>query len=521
VGVFEGTSLVGAALGSGSSLPLNFGLASKILRNIKYMKLPVSSELQETFVSWKAPSRFLHAPDSWSLKYSSKTIPGAFSRYGLQSAFLVNFWKLLVLAIIGIAVFGIFKLVEVSLSKKRGMMHTISRQVNIAASSFALIQFYGNLDDVVLYFILEMRSTEFETEFRICSSAVAILLLLVGGLFIALHSKFIVRYQKAKELNSSSPLEHFVSRFANLSLIFKDFKDKNSFIQSFLIINVIRSVLPSLVFATLFEYPLIQISSLLVLNILMIVYLCWKRSFKKLSNTLGQIFCEVALLVAHICVFILALSDRIGSDPIIPIETLSKCIIIINFILLFGCTVLLIISLGKMLLQTYLERRKTQPVVPRENNPSASDQRLSTNSGLINQSQGNLQSDSYRNPLKTAPDENPEKDLAHQQEISNSFFVQNRTKDQNPLGGFEVSSSNIEDLEDANQSNLPSNNMPSRSRLRELALSRIAQGSKMRDSLRNKNPESRSQDPSLHSRMIVHQDSMPANQDVSMTNLES
>ena len=63
-GVFEGTSLVGASLSSGSSLPLNFGLVAKILRNFKYMDIPVSRELQ-------VASGFMSAPKSWSLKYNS------------------------------------------------------------------------------------------------------------------------------------------------------------------------------------------------------------------------------------------------------------------------------------------------------------------------------------------------------------------------------------------------------------------------------------------------------------------
>ena len=75
----------------------------------------------------------------------------------------------------------------------------------------------------------------------------------------------------------------------------------------------------------------------------------------------------------------------------------------------------------------------------------------------------------------------------------------NRIRNRNLTGGFDISSSNIEDIEEANQSS-----RPAASRLRELALSRVAQGSKMRDSLQNKGV----QDPSSHSKMIVHEQSM-------------
>jgi len=109
----EGTSLIGSSLGSGSSLPFNFGLVAKILRNTKYLNLTVSTELQETFISWKVASGFMSAPESWSSKTGdAKSLPFVFSRYGLASEFLINFWKPFIMSIIGFVTFGIFKLLE-------------------------------------------------------------------------------------------------------------------------------------------------------------------------------------------------------------------------------------------------------------------------------------------------------------------------------------------------------------------------------------------------------------------------
>ena len=88
-GVFEGTSIAGAALGFGSSLPVNFGLVAKILRNMKYLNVTVSLELQEVFYSWRA-NGFLKAPKSWSVESESKPLPRVFSRYWLDPVFLIN-----------------------------------------------------------------------------------------------------------------------------------------------------------------------------------------------------------------------------------------------------------------------------------------------------------------------------------------------------------------------------------------------------------------------------------------------
>ena len=474
-----------AALGSGSSLPVNFGLATRILRNIKYMKLTVSDELQESFISWKMPSEWVSAPDSWSLKYSSKDLPEVFSRYGLESAILMNFWKPLILSLGGFAVFVIFKLLEISLSKnKKNLIYMISRQVNILGSNFALIQFYGNLDDLTLYFTLEMRSTEFETGFRICSFVIAIVLLLAGVVFLVLH---LVMLRKGAGPEGG--------QYENISLICKDFKDKNIFIQSFLMIYVIRSVLSSLVFALLFEYPILQISLQLALNILMIVYLCWKRSFKELFNTLGQIFCEIALLVAHICVLILAIFDHNGSGSN-SIENVSKCIIIMNFILLFGCAALLIINLAKMLYKSFMERRKTPQILSQDPNVFASakfnrpEQDLdqshpnlsASHDGLINQSQGRLQSEPFPTKTEANENENIGKETI-QQEVS---FGEEKPNNESPTEDLDMSSPDIENSEDVNRSTVMLSSIISQAQTQELAFARIAQGSSMRNKFKKK-----------------------------------
>ena len=552
-GVFEGASIIGT-LNSGSSLPLNFGLVAKILRNIKYMSLPVSSELYETFFSWKVASGFLSAPKSWSSKYTSKTIPVVFSRYKLQSAFLTNFWKPLMMTLIGIAVFGIFKGTEVSVKDKKSMVYKISKQVNVIASNFALTQFYSNLDDVLFYFTIEMRSTKFETGFRVCSSVLAIVLFLIGAIFIFLHSQILGRYQKLKEANSTPQLEEFVAKFMNVNLIFKDFKDTNSLTQSFLMVNIGRSVLSSLIYATLFEYPMIQISFLLVLNILMIVYLWNLKSFQEFTNTCGQMFCELTLFTVNICVFLLALFDHAEDYPLASIERLGKCIIVLNFILLFGSALLILVNIGKMLYQVYKNKKKpprqglqhSLPVsekilTTKFSRPAGglpqSNQSLSTNTGLSNEPQQTFQ---YHDTFEAPSVYNNHNSFSfpnktNQQGVSRNYSIYHPARNQNPSGfdtaqieSFEISNSNnilqsspIEEVGEISQPNLTSKKKLPRSRLlinREITAARIAQFSK-KESSNYGTSQNGVQDSSFHSQMALNQD-FSINQEVSLANLD-
>ncbi len=128
---FEGASLIGAAFSSGGSLPFNFGLVSKMVRNVKYLNISVSADLRQSFVSWTATSSFLKAPESWNSESEtrSRILQEVFGRYGLEPAFLINYWKTLILTLVGVVLFGIFKVIEVCFTKENTKGHSVARLI--------------------------------------------------------------------------------------------------------------------------------------------------------------------------------------------------------------------------------------------------------------------------------------------------------------------------------------------------------------------------------------------------------
>ena len=385
---FEGTSIAGAALASGSSLPINFGLVAKILRNTKYLDITVSSELEETFYSWKVASGFLAAPDSWSLKVNSNPLPDVFGRYDLSPTFLINYWKPLVLTLIGFVLFVIFKGVEIKLLKKKD---SIPRQIHLQASNFALTQIYSNLDDVILYLILDFRSTRFDGYFGICSIILAVIMLIIGGLVLTAHIFLLSQYQGLNQ--EKSQIERFLYKYENIKLIFKDFKDINFFTQSFLWIHITRALISSLLFAALFEYPLLQVLLLLVLNLCVVAFLLIKKPFKEPLGTFSQLFCEVILLIANICMLIMAIFDQIDSYPAAVLQHLGRAVIILNDILLLGSAILMIIEILRSLYLSYKAKKKTLiPSVAVKSLPSLQKARL--NPDMVNSTYDLNQSES-------------------------------------------------------------------------------------------------------------------------------
>lgn len=266
------------------------------------------------------------------------------------------------MALIGFSLYGTFKCVEMYYEKKdkKSKLYTISRQIHVAASNFALTQFYNNLDDAILYFSIEIRSAEFDNAFRVFSCGFAIILLFAGGMILAVHSSLLSKYQNIKREQKKPQLETFTRKNENINLIFKDFHDVNFLTQSFLLINLIRSLVSSVIFSMLYKYPLLQISLLLVLNLGMLAYLLKRKPFKEIVNTCGQVFCELVLLVANISMLSLAISEENDSTNYSSIKGLSKCVIVLNWALLVGCAVLLLASVGKGFYKSYQEKKKAK-----------------------------------------------------------------------------------------------------------------------------------------------------------------
>jgi len=256
------------------------------------------------------------------------------------------------MALIGLALFVVFKSAEaLSKSPKSSRWHLTWKIANITASNFALTQFYSSFDDLVLFFVLDAKSTKFDTSFRIFSFTLGIILLVIGVLILILHLVTLYQYQRLKRLQDQIIDSHlfqvFVEKYQNINLLFRDFKDNSLFQQTFLWIHVSRTLLASLIITLLFQYPLVQISLLTSLSIAIILFLIVKRPFKDPFNAIGQFFCEFLLLIANTSMLIMASFDKREVTPTNAIEKLSKMIIIIYSVLLVGGLVFMTLGTGK------------------------------------------------------------------------------------------------------------------------------------------------------------------------------
>jgi len=369
---FDGAAILGNSVAVGTSLPTNFGLVAKILRNIRYMNITVSSELEETFYTWKISSGFISMPDSWNDYSEPEVLPEVFERYNLGSLFLVNYWKSLVMILIGLSLYVIFRLLDIKRLSGKKKIETVSkvssalRSLNVFASNFTLTQVYGSLDDIIFFFVLQTRSSDFHIDFGRASFALSIVLVLFGILILGVHILILVRYRRSLRMakdKSSQELKKFLEKHENFKMLFQDFKDTNLMKQSFLLIYVGRSIVSNVIITTLFEYSLLQTLLLTSLNILILIYLIICRPFKEKLNAIGQYFCEIILLLVSVSMLAMAIIDNSSSGSEAVVDRFSQLVILMNMTLVIGSLVFMLPSIGKTLYTIYKERKaeKKQP----------------------------------------------------------------------------------------------------------------------------------------------------------------
>jgi len=438
---FEGASLIGSAFSSGGSLPFNFGLVSKMVRNVKYLNITVSSELRQSFVSWTATSSFLKAPQTWgsNSNSNSRILQEVFDRYGLESAFLINYWKTLILTLAGVVLFGIFKIIETCFTKDNSKGRSIMRSIHIAASNFALTQFYSNLDDVVLYLAFDARTFKFDTSFDGISFIIGVIAMMIGIIAVGVHILLLRKYQGLKKKQAEAEFEAFKAKSQNVDLLFKDFKDTGFSTQSFLLVYLIRCIITSLIFALLFDYPFLQILILLFLNAIMITYLLVVRPFKDFFDTCGQFFSEFILLLVNICMFILCIFDQVGSKPLEAIDKLSSCVIILNMILLVGCAIFLVISILRLfynLYKIYRERKQIKNTALVLSSLTKKFDQLKLTQNMDQKTSGLEQSNESQQNLHNVTDQGG---ISLEKQSSNSVLFENQAEDV-----FETSQGNLD-----------------------------------------------------------------------------
>ena len=129
---------------------------------------------------------------------------------------------------------------------------------------------------------------------------------------------------------------------------------------------IIRNTLSSLIIVVLSDYPLVQTSCLMTMDVVIILFLYLKNPFKTFRGKLAQYFYEITTLLVHISTFSLSLK---------PSDTgrsfFSTTIIYLNTALITGAVCFMFFEIYKtinvIIEQKKAARLKERQVVPQEN----------------------------------------------------------------------------------------------------------------------------------------------------------
>lgn len=379
-GTVGNLGLAAASLASpGDSSSSSIGTLAKMLFYIRYLNINYPEDLRVLFEATKPSSISL----TLGLQMNQRTrqdlyyvpVSDKFTIYNVNSSFLVNFWDGMVLLVI---IFGmvivllVFEFAAKILNKK-WLPYALINKVRIAIQNFALLQFYICCSDIVLFGSLQISRIEIRSPLDLIS----IILACVGSALIigvlCLHIFIVYKHQKIsqkyKNTGDDVELKRFEKHYQGLSAFFEDFRAVSYLHESCLIFTVLRAIVFNLIISFLYNYPLFQAIIIVMLNIILVVYLGFKRPFKHIVNFLQQMIAEVILLVVNTSMLTLAFMDGGSITDPSKRDVLGCIIVFCSLIFRFMPSIFTTIKMVILAKEIYEDRKKKcQAVHPQSGN---------------------------------------------------------------------------------------------------------------------------------------------------------
>ena len=331
----------------GSAVSPLAALVSKIVQNTRYLNLSVTSDLAGVYKTWQTNIISWDVPNLMSNLDHFETSPILFSQYDLGSPFLVNFWPTLINVVIGFGTFLACLLLQKVFEHEnyKGWAYSLMLKLVAGSFNFALVQAYACLDDILFYLVLDAKTNPFNSFFSWTSMVCAVLFLALGCLQVFFNFWTVKKYQSIKP-QGTNEIEAFNENNKYWVLFYSDFNDDDLWSQAFFAIIIIRSALSSFVITVLYDYPLLQASYMIMMDMAILSFLYLKNPFNTLRGTLAQYYYEIITLLVHICAFILGLQDTFDTPSATVRLIMSTGILYLNTALISG-------AIGFMFIEIY------------------------------------------------------------------------------------------------------------------------------------------------------------------------
>jgi len=348
---------VEAALVSSGAMAIFTGILFKLIGYIKYLDIAYPNNLEQALRNWQSdliPSVFPEMSQNAKNSLKTKPIPAIFVKRKVAPTFLENFWfPMWNLATSSFALGCV--LLATFYCKRKGKKNgeLILKYLLTGLVNFIIIQLYFNCGDIVLFFILEIRSIDFGSAGSVLSFCLSVIFLSIVICTLTLHSFLLFRYTNAHQKKKISEFEAKYSRF---KILYEDFKASSFLPSSYLLLFTLRDIALNLVIALLFEHTLAQAILFICICVAFISYLGIMRPFKETLENWGQCFFEALVLLTYIITLFIRHADASDwQNPEKIKDQLGLGVLIIALIFSVASTIVMIFSLLKMCLYFYKE----------------------------------------------------------------------------------------------------------------------------------------------------------------------
>ena len=331
------TQLIAGMVFSFDSSSMTSYSLSKLVSYMRYLDVPHSPQLEYMFENYQIPQGVLVIPqlqmtDDMKSRFEYGPPAAMFEKYQLVSSFLVSYWGGLTSLGLLFANFLLFQAMDCATSclQKKYCAFSIFRRLRVLAQNYLFGQIYSSVDDITMLMMLELRAVG-PGSYHVISISTSLIIQMILLIVVSYHCYLITTYQRLTKLApnevSEKRIEEFNRKHEGVSILYSDAKSSSFLHQSFLLLYTVRSMVCSLILTLLFKHPLVQIILMTILTVAMMIYLFTKRPFKSLLDLVQQVSFELLLLLANLCILVLAILDQSHKDSVTSISRVSRVLI--------------------------------------------------------------------------------------------------------------------------------------------------------------------------------------------------
>jgi len=272
-----------------------------------------------------------------------KSPPEIFESHSLSPGFIVNYWDVLISILVGLGIIIFLHVLQLICKALHAIWLKEIFQVLklILGWGYILMMFTINIDDIILYGAMELKTISFISTPAISSISFFLCLAFIG-LMIAIMVGICIVVKKCRDNLETAPSIHarrYITKFERqwdwCQIVYRGFRALNVFSEYFYLIYMIRIGFPMLIVVWSYEKPVVIPIFEILVSLCILAILIYQKPFQKRINQIQLLIVEAIVLLLNVCMLIITGLDVAGIHKSNFAIFLGDVVIIGNVILNF------------------------------------------------------------------------------------------------------------------------------------------------------------------------------------------